>query len=513
MSWQPEIDEIERRRAIARQMGEPERVARHHADGKLTIRERIDGLIDPDSFHEIGSISGSVEYDEAGERVRYTPSQFIFGRARIDGRPVVVGGNDFTIGPRGQDPGGSEKSAYLERMAGQLGLPLVRLIDGVGGNVRTIERLGRTYIPNNPGFNTLLENLNRAPVVALGLGIVAGYNVVKLATSHYSMMVRERSFMFMAGPPVVARLGQTVTKEELGGADLQARAGNVDDVVDSEEEAFERTRRFLSYLPASVDELPPRAACDDPVTRREDWLISAIPRDRRKVYDARKVAKAHFDKDSFFEIGRQFGGSLITAFARLDGWPVAVMVSNPHIYGGGWTADTSEKAMRFVDLANLFHLPLVNLVDVPGFVIGVEAEKAGTIRAGCRAMAAVSQAQGPACTIILRKCFGVAGGAHADHAKLQYRYAWPSGDWGSMPMEGGIEAAYRADIAAAADPAARLKEIEDNLNQLRSPLRTAEHFMIEEIIDPRATREVLCEFANFAAKLRKTGPMSVGIRP
>jgi acetyl-CoA carboxylase carboxyltransferase component len=327
------------------------------------------------------------------------------------------------------------------------------------------------------------------------------------------MMVRERSHMFMAGPPIVARLGQKVTKEELGGAELQARAGNVDDVVDDEAEAFERTRRFLSYLPSSVHELAPRGEQTDPVDRREEWLLDAIPRERRKVYDARKVARAIFDAGSFFEMGKLFGGSVITAFARLDGWPVAVLLSNSYIYGGGWTADTAQKVTRFVDLASLFHLPIVNMIDVPGFVIGAEAEKAGTIRLGCRAMAAVVQAQVPVCSIIMRKCFGVAGGAHTDHSKLQYRYAWPSGDWGSMPMEGGIEAAYRSEIEAAPDPAQKLSEIEDRLNKLRSPMRTAETFLVEEIIDPRETRELLCEFANITAKLRQPGRFAAGIRP
>jgi acetyl-CoA carboxylase carboxyltransferase component len=513
MSWQAEVDEIERRRKTARAMGDEERIARHHAGGKLTIRERIDALVDKGSFREVGSIAGEAKYDDNGELVRFTPSSLIFGRAFLDGRAITVGGNDYTIGAGSSDTSSMQKAHYQERMAGALALPIVRLIDGVGGSVKGVERLGRTYIPNNPGFDVLLENLNRVPVVALGLGIIAGYQVVKLAMSHYSMMVRERSHMFMGGPPLVARLGQKVTKEELGGAELQARAGNVDDVVDSEAEAFERTRQFLAYLPASVDELPPRGADDDSPERREEWLIGAVPRDRRKIYDARKVAKAVFDQGSFFEMRRLYGASVITALARLNGWPVAVVLSNPQAYGGGWTEATSQKVMRFVDLANAFHLPIVNLIDVPGFVIGVEAEKSGTIRAGCRAMSAVSQAQVPVCTIILRKCFGVAGGAHADHAKFQYRYAWPSGDWGSMPTEGGIEAAYRSEIEAAPEPEVRRQQIEERLNKLRSPLRTAESFLIEELIDPRQTREVLCEFANLTAKLRKPGRMMVGLRP
>ncbi|MDB5427099.1 MAG: methylmalonyl-CoA carboxyltransferase [Phenylobacterium sp.] len=219
------------------------------------------------------------------------------------------------------------------------------------------------------------------------------------------------------------------------------------------------------------------------------------------------------DQDSFFELGRAFGASMITGLARLDGWPVALMASNPMVYGGGWTAQASQKVARFVDLANVFQLPVVTLVDIPGFVIGVEAEMAGTVRHGGRALAAIYQSQVPWCSVILRKSFGVAGAGHTDHSRVQYRFAWPSGDGGSMPVEGGVEAAYRAEIDAAPDPEGRRKEIENRLNKIRSPLRSAEHFLIEEMIDPRDSRPLLCEFTNLTAKLRRPSPVAFGVRP
>jgi acetyl-CoA carboxylase carboxyltransferase component len=351
------------------------------------------------------------------------------------------------------------------------------------------------------------------PVVALGLGSVAGLGAARLVSSHYSLMVQGISQMFIAGPPVVARIGITVTKEELGDSAIHAKAGAIDDVCESEQEAFARARRFLSYLPSSVYDLPPRLEPTDDPERREPWLIEAIPRDRRKVYNIRKIINAVVDRDSFFEIGRKFGGSIVTGLARLDGWPVAIAASDPAIYGGAWTADASQKIERFVDLANTFHLPVVNLVDIPGFMIGPDAEKAATIRRGARAYAAVYQAQVPWCSVLLRKVFGVAGAAHSNHRRLQYRYAWPSGDWGSLPIEGGIEAAYRADLAASADPVALQAEIVERLNRVRSPFRTAESFMVEEIIDPRDTRPLLCEFARLAAPLRQAGPVATAMRP
>jgi len=283
--------------------------------------------------------------------------------------------------------------------------------------------------------------------------------------------------------------------------------------VESEAEAFSLARRFLSYLPPSVYELPPRAARTDDPARRDPWLMEAVPRDRRKVYKMRRIVETSVDLGSFFEIGRQWGRSIITGFARLDGWPVAVLASDPYHYGGGWTADASLKITRFCDLAETFHLPVVHFVDCPGFLIGPEAESAATIRHGARALAAVYQATVPWCSILIRKAFGVAGAAHSNATRLHYRYAWPSGDWGSLPIEGGVEAAYRADIAAAADPAKLRREIEERLNRVRSPFRSAEAFLIEEIIDPRDTRPLLCEFANLAAPLRRPGPSAFPMRP
>ena len=515
MSWEAEIEELRRREALARQMGGPEKVKRHHDAGRLTVRERIEGLLDPGSFHEIGAIAGRGTYGANGDLEALQPANFVFGRGQIDGRPVVVGGDDFTVRGGAADAAIWQKQVMSEQMANELRLPIVRLVDGTGGggSVKTIESYGYTYVPANPGWNWVVDNMGVVPVVALGLGSVAGLGAARLASSHYSLMVEGLSHMFIAGPPVVARVGQTVTKDELGAADIHARAGAVDDVVASEAEAFERARRFLSYLPSSVYELPERAAPANDVERRDPWLIEAVPRDRRKIYDMRRILRALLDTDSLFEMGRKFGGPVITALARLDGWPVAIMASDPHFYGGGWTADAAQKAARFVDLANTFHLPVVHLVDVPGFVIGQEAEKAGTIRQGARALAAIYQAKVPWCSVIIRKVFGVAGAGHTPHTRLHYRYAWPSGDWGSLPVEGGIEAAYRAELDAAPDREKLRAEIEERLNRYRSPFRTAETFLVEEIIDPRDTRPLLCEFANLAAKLRQPGPVATPMRP
>ncbi len=516
MSWKDEVEELRRREALADAMGGGEKVERQRSRGKLTVRERIAAVIDPGSFHEIGKISGRAHYDDAGRLLAYTPSNFLFGRARIEGRTVVVTGDDFTVRGGAADATIHQKLLAAEKMANELRLPLLRLIDGTGGggSVKTLDaKHARTYVPMIPGWDVAVDNLAEVPVVALGLGPVAGMGALRLVSAHYSVLVKRVGQMFVAGPPVVKRVGPDLTKEELGGTHIHARNGAVDDEAESESDAFERVRCFLSYLPSSVHGLPPRGERSDDPERREEFLIEAVPRDPRKVYKMRRVIEAVVDRGSFFEIGRGWGRSAITGLARLDGWPVALIAGDPYYYGGAWTADASQKLTRFVELAETFHLPVVHLVDNPGFLIGPEAERAATIRHGARTLASVLQATVPWCSVLVRKVYGVAGAAHANHARYPYRYAWPSGDWGSLPLAGGVEAAYKAELERAADPEALRREIEARLDAVRSPFRTAEGFLVEEIIDPRDTRPLLCEFANLTAPLRRPGRSAFSLRP
>jgi len=518
MSWEPELAELRLREALARQMGGPEKVKRQHDGGRLTVRERIETLLDRESFHEVGAIAGKATYDTKGELIDLVASNCVFGRGSIDNRPVVVVGDDFTVRGGSADATIREKPQLAEEMAAALRLPIIRIIEGSGGggSVKTIETKGRSNLPGEVGygayFQITTDNMQLVSVVALALGSVAGLGSARLAASHYSVMTRN-SAMFVAGPPVVARLGQHLGKQELGGPDIQTRAGGVDDAVDTEEEAFARARRFLSYLPSSVFELPPILPSDDDPNRREDSLLSAIPRDRRTVYRMRPIVEPLVDRGSFFEMGRNFGRPVITGLARLDGRPVGIMASDPFHYAGAWTADACQKVVRFCDLAETFHLPVVYLLDCPGFLIGLDAEKSAVIRHGVRAMAAMNQCTVPWCTVIVRNAFGVAGAVHKPAGRFTMRYAWLSAYWGSLPLEGGIEAAYRAEIEAATDPKAKLLEIETRLNKLRSPFRSAETFGVEEIIDPRDTRQLICEFARLSDTLRTPGVARFGIRP
>lgn len=519
MSWKNEVDELRRREELAAAMGGEERIERQHANGRLTVRERIDALADTNSFHEIGALAGKASYSDEGKLQDFTPSNFVLGTARINGRRVVIGGDDFTVRGGAADAKIGDKSGYGERYALEMRMPLVRLIDGSGGggSVKTLEMVGHSYVPTLHGFETTMELMGQVPVVCACMGSVAGLGAVRTTISHFSLMIKDSSQLFVAGPPVVERgFGKPVEKNELGGSEIHTHgSGAVDNEVDSEQEAFTAIARFLSYLPQSVWQAPPRIPNDDPVDRRDETLLSVIPRDRRQMYQVRDIVNSVVDKDSFFEINPYYGESLVVGLARLNGFAFGLMANDTNHHGGAVNATASEKMMRFVDLCDTFHLPILNLVDNPGFLIGREAEEAGTVRLGSRALMACYQASVPWVSVIIRRCYGVAGAGHGNADRLNLRYAWPSADWGSLPIEGGVQAAYRRDIEAADDPAARRRELEDMLEQYRSPFKTAEAFGIEEIIDPRDTRPLLCEWVELAYEIlpSQLGPKSRTPRP
>ena len=517
MSWQDEVDELRRREELAKQMGGDERIQRQHDNGRLTVRERIDVLADDNSFHEIGALAGKARYSEDGES--FTPSNFVLGTARINGRRVVIGGDDFTVRGGAADAKVGDKSGYGEQYALEMRMPLVRLIDGSGGggSVKTLEIVGHSYVPALHGFETTMQLMGQVPVVCACMGSVAGLGAVRTTISHFSLMIKETSQLFVAGPPVVERgFGKPVGKNELGGSQIHAHgSGAVDNEVETEQEAFDIIRNFLSYLPQNVWQPPPRIESDDSVERRDESLLSVIPRDRRQMYQIREVIHAIVDAESFFEINPGYGESLVVGLARLDGYAIGIMANDTCHHGGAVNASASEKMMRFVDLCDTFHLPMLNLVDNPGFLIGSEAEEEGTVRLGSRALMACYQATIPWVSVIIRRCYGVAGAGHGNADRLNLRYAWPSADWGSLPIEGGVQAAYRRDIEAADNPDARRRELEDMLEQYRSPFRTAEAFGIEEVIDPRDTRPLICDWVELAYDITATqlGPKSRTPRP
>lgn len=503
MSWDKEVEEIEQRRKLALAMGGEEGIKRQHDRGKLTVRERIDGLVDSGSFREFMGLTGSAQY-EGDELAQFTPSAMVEGFCQLDGRKVVLTGGDFTI-RGGSAGGGSALGMELpsNRRAQEWRIPYVRLLDASGGSVRSFEEMGRTYLPDGNVWSAVdVELLSEIPVVSAVMGSVAGLPAINACFAHFNLMVKDSSQLFPGGPPVVkASLGYDITKEELGGDKIHTRvSGVIDNLAEDEEDAFRQIKQFLSYMPANVWEKPPRLETDDDPARADESLLTVIPRDPRKTYKVHKVIEAVVDRDSFFEIAPAFGKSRVTGLARLDGYPVGVMANNPRQKGGSTDVAGGTKVMRLLQLCDTFHLPIVSFADEPGFMVGLESEKQGIERAGAALVARTCSSQMPWATVVLGKLYGVAGQCQHRPSGMFQRFAWPSANWGSMHIAGGASAAYRREIESADDPEAKRQEIEDRLRALASPFRTAEATG-QDIIDPRETRQRLCDFVRDAQRI------------
>ncbi len=525
-------------------------VVRQRGRGKLTCRERIDLLLDDGSFREVGSLAGFASYDEDGQVADFTPANHVGGWGAIEGRRAVVCADDFTSRGGHADGAIGQKSLYLDEYSLEMKCPSVRLLDGSsgGGSVAAmvpkqetssesaakessgaitagrprVSGGGGSFLPGHLGSTLYAEQLATVPVVNVLLGSVVGIGAAKAVLGHFSVMVRDIAQLFVAGPPVVSHaMGYEITKEDLGDWRVHARNGSVDNIAETEADALAQAKRFLAYLPASVYEPPPRLEPDpaDPFDRREDELATIIPRKRTTTFDMRRAIRLMADTGSFFEIGPLWGTDQIVGLARFNGYPVGVMASDSrHENGGALTADGCDKLRRHLDLCDLFHIPLLNLVDNPGFAVGLEHEIAGTIRKGGEWMIASAQAKVPIFTVIMRRSFGVAGNNYATpRAEVTPRVVWPAADVGGIPPEGGIEAAYKRQLAEAEDPVALRAEIEARIESVRGPLGPLNRFQMEEMIDPRDTRGWVCEWVQDAWRVvsqpGRLGPRGMGFRP
>jgi len=518
MTWKDEVDELDKRKKLSYRMGGEQNVKRQHDQGKMTARERIEAFLDSGSFLERGVLAGEAIY-EKNEIVGFTPCPILIGLGTVNGHRIALLADDFTI--RGASVGDmyKKKLAYVIKMSQELRIPMVRLLDGAGGTVKEILKFGYVKFPKLPDHATkdIVNIMSMVPIVSVALGPTAGSGGLLMVSSHFSVMVKELSQVFTGGPVLASQaFGQRVTKENLGDYRIHTRgSGVVDNEAESEEDAFRQIKTFLSYMPANVWEMPTRRyqEQDDP-QRREEELLSIIPKNSRKPYDVRHILELIFDRDSLFEIGQNCGKAQITALARLNGYPVGILANNSKCWGGSFGSDVAEKFQRFVDMCDTFHLPIVNFVDQPGFRIGKEAEIQGTIRKGVRAVFSVYQATVPYVAIYIRKAYGVAGGSQEDDGGLNWRYFWPSANWGNIVVEGGVHAAHRAEIEASSDPKALLDELEEKYRSFASPFRSAEAFDIEDVIDPRDTRPLLCDWVEmgYSVEQKQLGMKTRGIR-
>ena len=430
----------------------------------------------------------------------------------------MVTAGDFTVrGGSAASSGGLGSEPPSNVRALEWRIPFIRLLDAAGGSVRSFEEIGRTYLPDgNIWSATDAALLSRVPVVSAVLGSVAGLPAVNACMAHFNLMVAGLSHLFPGGPPVVkAASGVEITKEELGGEQVHVyESGVIDNLAETEDEAFEMIRGFLSYLPTNVWEEAPRLETGDPPERTEPFLLDAVPRDRRASYDVFRILESVVDRGSLFVIAPHYGRSRVTALARFDGYPVGLMANDPRHGGGSTDVASGSKVMRLIQLCDTFHLPLVSFADEPGFMVGLESERQGIERAGARLVCVTCDSQMPWLTIVIRRLYGVAGQCQHRPSGMFRRFAWPSARWGSMHIEGGAMAAYRREIETAPDPKAKREEIEDRLQAIASPFRTAEATG-QDIIDPRETRGAICEFADDAQRVIRSqlGPTAPPYRP
>jgi acetyl/propionyl-CoA carboxylase alpha subunit/acetyl-CoA carboxylase carboxyltransferase component len=537
-TWAPVLEEIATLQNIAHarlaQGSNDPGVVRQRNRGKLTCRERIALLLDEGSFREVGSAAGFASYDEDGHVADFTPANHVGGWGTVDGRTAIVCADDFTSRGGHADGAIGAKSAHLDRLSIELLVPSVRMLDGSsgGGSVAAmvpaqkkegessaqestgsikagrprVTGSGGSFLPGHLGSTMYAEQLSTVPVVNMLLGSVVGIGAAKAVLGHFAVMVRDIAQLFVAGPPVVSHaMGYDISKEDLGGWHIHCKNGSVDNLAETEEEAAGMTRRFLSYLPSSVYEAPPVLPSNprDPAERRDEELFGLIPRKRTTTFDIRKAIRLLADEGSFFEVGPLWGTDQVTGFVRFNGHPLGVIASDSrHINGGALTADGCSKLTRHLDLCDLFHIPVLNLVDNPGFAVGLEHETAGTIRKGGEWMVAFAQVGVPIFTVLMRRSFGVAGNNYATpQSRPSVRVTWPAADVGGIPPEGGIEAAYKRQLAEAEDPAALRAELNARIESARGPLGPVSRFQIEEIIDPRDTRRLVCEWVETAYKV------------
>ncbi|WP_419944672.1 carboxyl transferase domain-containing protein [Candidatus Poriferisodalis sp.] len=547
--WLPQLDDVRTLQQLAEDRLSPESeelgVVRQRNRGKLHCRDRIRLLLDDGSFREVGSLAGFASYDDEGEIAAFTPANHVGGTGKIDGRGVIVCADDFTSRGGHADGAIGAKSFYLDLLSMELGVPSIRLLDGSsgGGSVASMVpeqkregestakessgaiRSGRprvsggggSFLPSHLGSTEYAEQLATVPVVNMLLGSVVGIGAAKAVLGHFAVMVRNISQLFVAGPPVVSHaMGYDISKEDLGDWRIHCTNGSVDNLADTEPEAAAQVQRFLSYLPSSVYEAPPVLPPDpdDPTDRCEEELLTLIPRKRTTTFDIRRGIELICDRGSFFEIGPLWGTDQVVGFARMNGHPIGVLASDSrHPNGGALTADGCDKLTRHIDLCDVFHVPILNLVDNPGFAVGKEHEITGAIRKGATWMTAFAQATVPIYTVLMRRSFGVAGNNYATPRRQHSaRVAWPAADVGGIPPEGGIEAAYKRQLAEADDPVALRAELEARIEAARGPIGPLNRFQIEEMIDPRETRPLICEWIDGAYEIVRR-PVRLTQRP
>jgi acetyl-CoA carboxylase carboxyltransferase component len=502
------VDDLQERREHARLGGGEEKIARQHADDKLTARERLALLIDDGTFTELG-IHGRPHFSQRAMEGKDAPADgVITGYGRIDGRLVAVCAYDFTVMAGSMGMTGELKVARLRELALQKRIPFIWLLDSAGARIQ--EAAGSLFAGSGHLFREEVVMSGVIPQIAALMGPCAAGTAYIPGLADFVPMVKGRGSMALAGPYLTkAVTGEDVTQEELGGSKVHTRISGVGDLeVGSDEECIAAIKEYLSFFPQNCEEAPPlRQPVADPVERMDEELLDVLPDSPRKPYDMYDVIRRIVDDGAYFDLKPRWARTIITCLARMGGRPVGIVANQPRHLGGILENDSADKAARFINLCDAFGIPLLFLQDVPGFMVGTKVEQAGIIRHGAKMLYAVSRATVPKVTVVIRKAYGAGYYVMCGKAyEPDLIVAWPSAEISVMGPEGAVNIIFRKQIEASEDPDATRAQMIEGIRKSIDPYVAAGNAMIDDVIDPRETRPTVIRAFEMAATKRVERP-------
>jgi propionyl-CoA carboxylase beta chain len=502
------LDEMRQRYAAARKGGGEERIARQHDAGKLTARERIEALLDPGSFQELDALVVHRSHDFDMEKKRIPGDGIVTGHGRVDGRPVFVFAQDFTVFGGSLSETFAEKICKVMDMAMKVGAPVIGLNDSGGARIQegVVSLAGYADIFLR---NTLASGV--VPQISAIMGPCAGGAVYSPAITDFTVMVQDSSYMFITGPDVIREVThEQVTKEELGGAMTHNSVSGVAHFATTDDrDALLLIRELLSFMPSNNMEDPPRQATDDPEDRSDEQLNSLVPDNPNQPYDIKKVIESIVDERRFLEVHEHFARNIVVGFGRLGGKPVGIVANQPAVLAGVLDINASVKGARFVRFCDCFNIPLIVFEDVPGFLPGTDQEYRGIILHGAKLLYAFAEATVPKLTVITRKAYGGAYCVMASkHIRTDFNFAWPSAEIAVMGSEGAVKIVYRRDLDKAGDEAETLRQthVDNYREKFANPYIAAERGYVDEVIEPARTRSKLIEGLRLLETKRDTNP-------
>jgi acetyl-CoA carboxylase carboxyltransferase component len=501
------VEELHAHRERIKLGGGEQKIASQHAAEKLTARERLELLIDEGSWVELG-IQAQPHFSQPQMAGREAPADgVITGYGKADGRLVAVVAYDFTVMAGSMGMTGELKVTRIRELALTKRIPLIWLLDSAGERVQ--EAVGSLFAGTGQLFRDEAIMSGVVPQIAAVMGPCAAGTAYIPGLADFVLMVKGRGSMALAGPHLVrAAVGEEVTPEELGGSRVHTRKSGVADVEVADDPAcIEAIKRYLGFFPQNCDEPAPLTAVGDPIERADEELLDVLPESNRQAYDVHEVIRRVVDDGDFFELKEHWGRSVVTCLARFGGRPAGIIASQPKHLGGILDNDAADKAARFINLCNAYGLPLVYLVDVPGFMVGTRVEEAGIIRHGAKMLHATANATVPKVTVILRKAYGAGYYVMCGRAfEPDLIVAWPTAEISVMGAEGAVEIVFRKQIEGAEDPEAARADLVDSYRKIIDVYIAARNGMIDDVIDPRETRAQICRALELSAGKRLERP-------